>query len=194
MASGVAEVDMKVVRETFKPLFENDSFALSCPKMVDVIQRQLASHKHASSKYITEHENSWKSIQLKLFDVIKPLLALWFVLDPTSEAIVMLEAAIKIWAEASFFFTNSRRSNVMSSFYPNYKNLLKDPSKFSQSEIAHLFGKSFTDSLLAAADEDSWLQRMQTKNSHRTSTRQSKSNVAPSDAAPGISSGVQTSC
>jgi len=192
MASGVAGVDMKVVRETFKPLFEDDSFALNCPKMDDVIQRQLANHKHASSKYITQRENSWKSIQLKLFDLIKPLLALWSVLDPTSEAIVMLEAAIKIWADASFFVTNSRRSNVMSSFYPNYKNLLKDPSKFSQSEIAHLFGKSFTDSLLSAADEDARLQRMQAKPSRRTSTRQPKSNVAPSDAAPGTSSGVQT--
>ena len=48
----------------------------------------------------------------------------------------------------------------MNSVYPRFKNLLKDPSKFSPAEVGHLFGPSFTSALLQAADEDVKLQKV----------------------------------
>jgi hypothetical protein len=48
----------------------------------------------------------------------------------------------------------------MNSVYPRFKNLLKDPSKFSPSEVSHLFGPTFTSALLQAADEDAKLQKV----------------------------------
>jgi hypothetical protein len=72
----------------------------------------------------------------------------------------MLENAIELWAEAHFFISKNRRANVMNSVYPRFKNLLKDPSKFSPTEVNHLFGPTFTSALLQAADEDAKLQKV----------------------------------
>lgn len=48
----------------------------------------------------------------------------------------------------------------MNSVYPRFKTLLKDPTNFSPSEEAQLFGPTFTSALLQAADEDAKLQKV----------------------------------
>lgn len=48
----------------------------------------------------------------------------------------------------------------MNTVYPRFKSLLKDPANFSSSEVAQLFGTTFTSALLQAADEDTKLQKV----------------------------------
>jgi len=191
MAGGYREGDLKAVRDTFKPVFEDAGFSISLPKMDEVVERQLAKVK--SNKYILQRENAWKSVQLKLIDLVKPLMVLYTLLDPNSEACIVLESAFKIWADANFFITNSRRTNVVNSIYPVYKDLLKDPAKFSPLEIAHLFGNSFTESMLKAADDDARLQKVAKqprKSFNRPRSGDTSSASRPADSSG--SSGVQT--
>ena len=191
MAGGYREGDLKTVRDAFKPVSEDAGFSISLPKMDEVVERQLAKVK--SNKYILQRENAWKSIQLKLIDLVKPLMVLYTLLDPSSQACIVLESAFKIWADANLFITNSRRTNVVNSIYPVYKDLLKDPAKFSPSEIAHLFGNSFTESMLKAADDDARLQKVakQPRRSlHRPKSSDTSSASRPADSEG--SSGVQT--
>ena len=126
--------------------------------MDDVVERQLLRDRNG--KYINQRELIWKSTQLKVLDVAKPLMSLWNRFPENSEEAVILECAILLWAEAHFYISKNRRSNVMNSVYPRFKNLLKDPSKFSPVEVGHLFGPSFTSALLQAADEDAKLQKV----------------------------------
>ena len=72
----------------------------------------------------------------------------------------MLENAIGVWAEAHFFISKNRRANVINSVHPKFKNLLKDPSKCSPSEVSHLYGLTFTSALLQVSDEDAKLQKV----------------------------------
>jgi hypothetical protein len=126
--------------------------------MDDVVERQIVRSRHG--KYIGQRELMWKSTQLKVLDVARPLISLWSRIDPATEEGGMLENAIRLWVEAHFFISKNRRANVMNSVYPRFKNLLKDPSKFSPSEVSHLFGPTFTSALLQAADEDAKLQKV----------------------------------
>lgn len=159
MAGGYREGDLKAVLGAFKPVFEDAGFSISLPKMDEFVERQLAKVK--SNKYILQRENAWKSIQLKLIDLVKPLMGLYtLLLDHNSEACIVFESAFKIWADGNFFITNSRRTNIVNSIYPVNKDLLKDPAKFSPSEIAHLFGNIFTESMLKAVDDDARLQKV----------------------------------
>jgi hypothetical protein len=142
MSVGQNAAQTREFRELFKPVFEDDSFQLSCPKMDDVVERQIVRSRHG--KYIGQRELMWKSTQLKVLDVARPLISLWSRIDPATEEGGMLENAIRLWVEAHFFISKNRRANVMNSVYPRFKNLLKDPSKFSPSEVSHLFGPTFT--------------------------------------------------
>ncbi|KAK4017573.1 hypothetical protein OUZ56_033187 [Daphnia magna] len=60
----------------------------------------------------------------------------------------------------SKFISQRERANLMNSVYPRFKTLLKDPTNFSPSEEAQLFGPTFTSALLQAADEDAKLQKV----------------------------------
>jgi hypothetical protein len=158
MSVGLPATSTKELRDTFNPNFEDATFSLTCPKMDDVVKRQLLRDRNG--KYINQWELIWKSTQLKVLDVAKPLMSLWNRFPENSEEAVILESAIRLWAEAHFYISKNRRSNVMNSVYPRFKNLLKDPSKFSPAEVGHLFGPSFTSALLQAADEDAKLQKV----------------------------------
>ena len=158
MSVGQPATSTKELRDTFNPDFEDTTFSLTCPKMDDVVERQLLRDRNG--KYINQRELIWKSTQLKVLDVAKPLMSLWNRFPENSEEAVILECAIRLWAEAHFYISKNRRSNVMNSVYPRFKNLLKDPSKFSPAEVGHLFGPSFTSALLQAADEDAKLQKV----------------------------------
>lgn len=48
----------------------------------------------------------------------------------------------------------------MNSVYPIFKNLPKDPSKFSPTEVSHLFGPTFRSAMLQAADKDAQLKKV----------------------------------
>nr|CAH0112699.1 unnamed protein product [Daphnia galeata] len=158
MSVGQPVTSTKELRDTFNPDFEDATFSLTCPKMDDVVKRQLLRDRNG--KYINQRELIWKSTQLKVLEVAKPLMSLWNRFPENSEEAVILECAIRLWAEAHFYISKNRRSNVMNSVYPRFKNLLNDPSKFSPAEVGHLFGPSFTSALLQAADEDAKLQKV----------------------------------
>lgn len=158
MSVGQQATRTRELRESFKPVFEDETFNLACPKMDDVVERQIVRSRHG--KFIGQRELIWKSTQLKVLDVARPLISLWSRIDPSTEEGRMLENAIELWAEAHFFISKNRRANVMNSVYPRFKNLLKDPSKFSPTEVSHLFGPTFTSALLQAADEDAKLQKV----------------------------------
>ncbi|XP_045023096.1 uncharacterized protein LOC116936213 [Daphnia magna] len=158
MSVGQKPAQTRELRDIFKPAFEDENFLLSCPKMDDVVERQISRNRH--SKFIAQRELIWKSTHLKVLDIVRPLISLWNRLAPNTEEGSILESAIRLWAEAHFFISKNRRANVMNSVYPRFKSLLKDPTNFSPSEVAQLFGPTFTSALLQAADEDAKLQKV----------------------------------
>ena len=108
MSVGQPTTSTKELRDTFNPDFEDATFSLTCPKMDDVVERQLLRDRNG--KYINQREMIWKSTQLKVLDVAKPLMSLWNRFPENSEEAVILECAIRLWAEAHFYISKNRRS------------------------------------------------------------------------------------
>ncbi|KAI9553795.1 hypothetical protein GHT06_019060 [Daphnia sinensis] len=117
MSVGQQAALTRELRETFKPVFEDEAFHLAYPKMDDVVERQIIRSRHG--KFIGQRELILKSTQQKILDLARALISLWSRIN-----------AIQLWAEVHFFISKNRRANVMNTVYPRFKNLLKDPSKF----------------------------------------------------------------
>lgn len=88
---------VKELRGAFLPVFEDQSFLLSVPKLDDTVERQLSSSKN--SKYIMQRENVFKSMQYQVLDFVKPLLLLMgmFSADTTQPAFQLLESTIRLF-------------------------------------------------------------------------------------------------
>ena len=54
MSVGQQAAHTRELREIFKPVFEDDSFQLTCLKMDDVVERQIVRSRHG--KYIGQRE------------------------------------------------------------------------------------------------------------------------------------------
>ncbi len=67
MSVGQQATRTRELRESFKPVFEDETFNLACPKMDDVVERQIIRSRHG--KFIGQRELIWKSTQLKVLDV-----------------------------------------------------------------------------------------------------------------------------
>ena len=79
MSVGQQAAHRRELREIFKPVFEDDSFQLTCPKMDDVVERQIVRSRHG--KYIGQRELIWKSTQQKVLHVARALILLWSRID-----------------------------------------------------------------------------------------------------------------
>jgi len=174
MTLGQPAATVRELKSTFSPVFEDQSFLLSVPKLDDTVERQLSSNRN--SKYIMQRENVFKSMQYQVLDFVKPLLLLMGMMssDTTHPAFQLLESTMRLWAVAQFSITKNRRANIMSGVFPKYTALLKDPTRFSPSEIGFLFGPTFLSTLLQAIEDDKKLAQAAKQASSSSDRRRSE--------------------
>lgn len=104
----------------------------------------------------------------------RPLLALWHQMDRDDPGFRFVDSTIRLWSVMFHYLTHQRRYNVMCKTDPTFLPLLTDPSAFSPSDSAVLFGDHFLASLVREADRDTAFRRVE-RSSRLRQTRASGS-------------------